>query len=41
VFLGLAQLWEIVLELIVSGIFLIVSRRFWLFALKYYTSASS
>lgn len=41
VFLGLAQLWEILLELIVSSIFLIISRRFWLFALKYYTSASS
>ena len=41
VFLGLAQLWEILLELIVSGIFLIVSRRFWLYALKFYTSASS
>ena len=41
VFLGLAQLWKILLELIVSGIFLLVSRRFWFFALKYYTSASS
>ena len=41
VFLGLAQLWKILLELIVSGIFLIVSRKFWLFALKFYTSASS
>ena len=41
VFLGLAQSWKIFLELVVSGIFLIVSRRFWLFALKYYTSASS
>ena len=41
VFLGLAQLWEIILELFVSVIFLIVSRRFWLFALKFYTSASS
>ena len=41
VFLGLAQLWEILLELVVSAIFLIVSRRFWKFALKYYTSASS
>ena len=40
-FLGLAQLWEIFLELLVSGIFLIISRRFWLFALKFYTSASS
>tara|TARA_A100001388_G_C28768984_1_gene502614 strand:+ start:2123 stop:2917 length:795 start_codon:yes stop_codon:yes gene_type:complete len=41
VFLGLAQLWKIFLEIIVSGIFLLVSRRFWFFALKYYTSASS
>ena len=41
VFLGLAQIWEILIELLVSGIFLIFSRRFWLFALKYYTSASS
>jgi len=41
VFLGLAQIWEILLEIVVSSIFLIFSRRFWLFALKYYTSASS
>tara|TARA_Y100000991_G_scaffold204795_1_gene180590 strand:- start:1768 stop:2601 length:834 start_codon:yes stop_codon:yes gene_type:complete len=41
VFLGLATLWEILLEIIISGIFFIVSRKFWLFALKYYTSASS
>ncbi|MDC3119272.1 ABC-2 family transporter protein, partial [Prochlorococcus sp. AH-716-K03] len=41
VFLGLAQSWEIFLELVVTGIFLVVSRRFWLFALKFYTSASS
>jgi len=41
VFLGLAQIWKILLEIVVSSIFLIVSRRFWLFALKYYTSASS
>ena len=41
VFLGLAQLWEIILEIVVSGIFLIFTRRFWFFALKYYTSASS
>ena len=41
VFLGLAQPWEILLEIFVSGIFLIFSRRFWLFALRYYTSASS
>ena len=41
VFLGISKLWEILLELVVSGIFLIASRRFWFFALKYYTSASS
>ena len=41
VFLGLAQIWEIFIELVVFGLFLIISRRFWLFALKYYTSASS
>ena len=35
------KIWEILIELLVSGIFLIFSRRFWLFALKYYTSASS
>ena len=41
VFIGIAQLWKILFEIIVSGIFFIVSRKFWLFALKYYTSASS
>ncbi len=41
VFLGLAHVWKIFIEIVVSGIFLIVSRKFWLFALKYYTSASS
>ncbi len=41
VFIGIAQIWKILFELIVAGIFFIVSRRFWLFALKYYTSASS
>ena len=40
-FLGITHLWKIFLEIFVSGIFLIISRRFWLFALKYYTSASS
>ena len=41
VFLGFSQIWEILIELVVSGIFLVVSRKFWFFALKYYTSASS
>ena len=40
-FLGFSKLWEIILEIIVCGIFLITSRKFWLFALKFYTSASS
>jgi len=41
VFLGITQLWEILLEVIIATIFLITSRKFWLFALKFYTSASS
>jgi len=41
IFLGIAEKWEIFLEITISGIFLFTSRRFWLFALKYYTSASS
>jgi len=41
VFLGLSQLWEILLEIIVATVFLITSRKFWLYALKYYSSASS
>tara|TARA_Y100001968_G_scaffold208709_1_gene191814 strand:- start:279 stop:1073 length:795 start_codon:yes stop_codon:yes gene_type:complete len=41
VFLGIAEMWKILLEVIISGIFLFSSRKFWLFALKYYTSASS
>ena len=41
VFLGLSQLWKILLEVIVATVFLITSRKFWLFALKFYTSASS
>ena len=41
VILGLAPLWKILLEIFVSGIFLIVSRRFWLYALRFYSSASS
>ncbi len=41
VFLGLSQLWKILLEVIVATVFLISSRKFWLFALKFYTSASS
>ena len=41
VFLGLSQLWKILLEVIVAAVFLITSRKFWLFALKFYSSASS
>jgi len=41
VFLGLTQLWKILLEVIVATVFLITSRKFWLFALKFYSSASS
>ena len=41
VFLGLSQLWKILLEVIVSAVFLFTSRKFWVFALKFYSSASS
>ena len=41
VFLGLWQFWKILLEVIVASVFLITSRKFWLFALKFYSSASS
>ena len=41
VFLSLAQIWKIILEIVIALIFLFSSRRFWLFALKYYSSASS
>ncbi len=41
VFLGISQLWKILIEIIVAIIFLYTSRKFWLFALKFYSSASS
>ncbi|WP_032523579.1 ABC transporter permease [Prochlorococcus marinus] len=41
VFLGLSQLWKILLEGAVTIVFLTTSRKFWLFALKFYSSASS
>ena len=41
VFLGLSVFWKISLEIVVATIFLIYSRKFWLFALKFYSSASS
>ena len=40
-FLGLSQLWKIFLEINVAMVFLFSSRKFWLFALKFYSSASS
>ena len=41
VFLGLSQSWKILLEVFVAMVFILTSRKFWLFALKYYSSASS
>ena len=41
VFLGLSQLWKILLEVIIAMVFLFTSRNFWLYALKFYSSASS
>jgi len=41
VFQGLSQLWKILLEVTVSIVFTFTSRKFWLFALRFYTSASS
>ena len=41
VFLGLSESWKIFVEVIVAIIFLFSSRKFWLYALKFYTSASS
>jgi ABC-2 type transport system permease protein len=41
VFLGISHPWEILIEVIVATIFIITSRKFWLFALKFYSSASS
>ena len=41
VFLGLSQSWKILLAIIVALVFLITSRKFWLYALKFYSSASS
>ncbi len=41
VFLGTSQSWKILLEVFVSVVFLTSSRKFWLFALKFYSSASS
>ena len=41
VLLGLSPAWKIILEILVSMTFIIFSRRFWKFALRFYTSASS
>ena len=41
VFQGLSQLWKILLEVTVSIVFTFTSRKFWVFALRFYTSASS
>jgi len=41
VFLGISQTWEILLEIIIAIVFIFTSRMFWLYALKFYTSASS
>ena len=41
VFLGIYQIWKILLEVVVALVFLFTSRKFWLFALRYYSSASS
>ena len=41
VFLGLSELWKIFLEILVAILFISTSRKFWLFALKFYSSASS
>ena len=41
VFLGTSQVWRILIQVIVAMIFLFASRKFWLFALRFYSSASS
>ena len=41
VFLGISQLWKIFLEVIVTVVFIVTSRKFWFFALRFYSSASS
>ena len=41
VILGFAQSWKILLEIVIAVTFLLTSRKFWLFALKFYSSASS
>ncbi|MBO8221071.1 ABC transporter permease [Prochlorococcus marinus] len=41
VFLGISEIWKILLEVFVAMVFLFTSRKFWLFALRFYSSASS
>jgi len=41
VILGISPFWKIILEILVSSIFIIASRKFWIYALKFYSSASS
>ena len=41
VILGISTFWKIILEILVSSIFIIASRRFWIYALRFYSSASS
>ena len=41
VFIGVSQLWKILLEIIVAMVFIFTSRKFWIFALRFYSSASS
>ena len=39
--LGISPLWKIILEILVSSIFILFSRKFWIYALRFYSSASS
>ena len=41
VLLGTSPYWKIILEVLISSTFVVISRRFWIFALKDYSSASS
>tara|TARA_B100000963_G_scaffold20828_1_gene15747 strand:+ start:4146 stop:4940 length:795 start_codon:yes stop_codon:yes gene_type:complete len=41
VILGISDSWKIFLEIVVAILFLTISRKFWFFALRFYTSASS
>ena len=41
VILGISPIWKILMEVFVSFIFIYSSRKFWKYALKFYSSASS